>query len=233
MPTLARPASAGTTRTPRAGVDTRRWRRLLLLAHVLGSIAWMTCALALLALLALGATSADPTETAAAARMAHHLDVVLLAPAANAAVFTGLVLALATPWGLAAHRWVLAKVVLTVVQMVAGIALLSGWLTATAEAGAPASTAQLVAPLVMAAVLAFQVWLSLAKPGGRTRWGRAGDGTPRRLPTAPGWLFAVAVAAVVVDLAIAVVVAGPLPVAQIAVLLLVAVVRVRATRVPS
>lgn len=207
----------------------RAWRRLVLLAHVLTSVAWMTSALALFALLALGAAGDDPAQTRAAASMAHHLDGVLLAPMANSSLFTGLVLALGTAWGLVAHRWVLIKFAITVAQLHVGILLLSGWLNETAARGAPASAAQLAATLIMAGLIALQAWLSLAKPGGRTRFARTGArGRPAKLPTAPRWVFVLAVVAVAVDPPLGVVMGHPTPVAQLTVLVVVCVLRRRA-----
>ena len=91
-----------------------------------------------------------------------------------------------TAWGLTHHGWVLAKFAITLVQLYAGIFLLSGALAATADtpaAGGP--PAALVAGTAgMAGAVAFQAWLSVAKPGGRTPWSRDRDGHPLRLPTA-------------------------------------------------
>jgi hypothetical protein len=131
----------------------------------------MALALALLALLALAVTTDDQGVAAAATAMAHHLDTVLLAPLANASASTGLMLSLGTAWGLTQHRWVLAKFAITLVQLYAGIFLLSGALGAAAE-GRSAPLALVVGTAAMAGAIGFQAWLSVAKPGSRTRWSR-------------------------------------------------------------
>jgi hypothetical protein len=73
----------------------------------------------------------------------------------------------------------------------------------------------------MASAFAVQVWLSVAKPGGRTR--RAA--TVRRPGSAPAWLFALAVLAPVVETVLGVAVTGPLPVLSLVVLIVAAVLR--------
>lgn len=66
------------------------------------------------------------------------------------------------------------------------------------------------------------------KPGGRTRFARADDrGRPRKLPTAPVWVFVASVAAVVADAAGTVLSGRPMPMVQIAVLVVVLLVRRR------
>jgi hypothetical protein len=184
--------------------------------HVLTSVGWMTCAIALFALL----VPALSGEAAWAVTAAHHLDTRLLAPLANASAATGIVLALATPWGLTLHRWVLTKFVITLVQLVAGIVLLSAALDTAA------STLEVSFPLVggtafMAAAIAFQAWLSVAKPGGRRR--------SRRLPTAPAWVFATAVAAPVLDIALGLVLGFPSPLFALLAVALAVAARVHAT----
>ena len=69
----------------------------------------------------------------------------------------------------------------------------------------------LVGGVLMAGAIGFQAWLSIAKP-----WSRMpSTGGPTKLPTAPGWVFAVAASAVCADLAVAVLLGYPLPVASV------------------
>jgi hypothetical protein len=193
---------------------SRGWRHLAVWLHVLSSAGWMTLALVLLALLSLAATTTDPATESAAAAMAHYLDVVLLAPLGNASAATGLVLSLGTPWGLTHHRWVLTKFAITLVQLYSGVFLLSPMLNAVAEArgdGLPLTL--LLGTAAMAGAIAFQAWLSVAKPGGRTRWARdRRTGQQLRLPTAAPWVFAMAVLGPLVDIAVGTVVGFPTPV---------------------
>lgn len=180
----------------RATVTT--WRKLAVWMHVLTSVGWVTCAVVLFALLVPALSGgADWAVTAA-----HHLDTRVLAPLANASVATGVVLGLATPWGLTLHRWVLAKLMISAVQLVAGITLLSAALNTAAETLA-VSFPLVAGTALMASAIAFQAWLSVAKPGGR----RAG----RKPATAPAWVFATAVLAPVADIALGLVLGFPSP----------------------
>ena len=67
--------------------DVRRWRQATVWLHLVTSVGWMSLALVLFVLLSLAVTSGGATASAATA-MAHHLDVVLLAPLANTSAAT-------------------------------------------------------------------------------------------------------------------------------------------------
>jgi hypothetical protein len=190
----------------------RTWRRLLVWVHVLTSVGWMSTALGLVALLTLSRD--DPSRAAAAVATAHHLDMHLLGPAATASAFTGVMLSLATPWGLLHHWWIAAKFGITLVQLYVGIAILSAQLGTIDLGGAPSPFALAVASAAMSMAIAFQAWLSLAKPWPRTPWGRG-----ERLPTAGvGW-FVVAVLAAVGDLVLSQVLGFPCPLLMLPTLL--------------
>ncbi|GAA1283975.1 hypothetical protein GCM10009609_56130 [Pseudonocardia aurantiaca] len=212
--------------------NSRGWRQLAVWLHVLTSAGWMTLTLVLLTLFVLAATARHPGTAAAAMAMAHHLDVVMLAPLGNASAATGLMLSLGTSWGLTHHRWVLAKFVITLVQLYAGIFLLSPALNATVTApGHVPSPAMLLGTGVMASAIAFQAWLSVAKPGGKTRWSRdRRTGRPVRLPTAAPWVFATAVLAPAADIAIGTALGFPTPFLSLVVLAVAVGVRRRALR---
>lgn len=193
--------------------NSRRWRQMTVWLHVLTSVGWMTLALVLFALLFLAATARDPATAAGATAMARYLDVVLLAPLGNASAATGIMLGLGTQWGLTHHRWVLAKFAITLVQLYAGVFLLSPALDTTADAlGAGPSPGLLLGTVAMASAIAFQAWLSLVKPGGKTRWSRdRRTGRPVRLPTAAPWIFAAAVLAPATDIAVGTALGFPSP----------------------
>jgi uncharacterized membrane protein len=204
---------------------SRRWRQLTVWLHVLTSVGWMALALTLFALL-VPALTAAPDRAAAAATAAHHLDTVLLAPFANASAATGLLLGLGTAWGLTQHRWVLVKLLITLVQLYLGIFLLSPVLGALAAGGGPAPLGLVVGTAAMAGAIAFQAWLSVAKPGGRTR--RSGRAV--KLPQAAPWVFAAAVLAPLIDIAVGTAVGFPTPVLSLLTVGLAAEVRRRARR---
>ena len=215
--TLSRSRPSASARGP-----ARTWRRLAVWVHLLSSVGWMTCALALFALLVPAVRGGAPWAVEAA----HHLDTQLLAPLANTSAATGLVLSLGTAWGLAVHRWVLTKLVITLVQLYLGIFVLSGALNTAADT-LRVSPALVVGTALMAGAIAVQAWLSVAKPGGRTRWGTRG-GRPVTLPTAPPWVFALVVAAPVVDVTLGLLLGFPSPLCSLAAVVVAAVVRRRA-----
>ena len=207
----------------------QRPRQTLVWLHVLTSVGWMAQALGLLTLLAVGFASADQDVRIAATSMAHELDTTLLAPMANASAFTGFVLSAATAWGFFHHWWVLAKFAITVVQLNLGIFVLSrnlGAAAADAEAGLAAPPpGLLVGTAVMASAIAFQAWLSVAKPWRRTPW------APQQRPPAAGSrVFVAAVAAPLIDMALGVLMGFPMPLLEIAVLVVVLVSRTRRLR---
>jgi hypothetical protein len=125
---------------------------------------------------------------------------------ANTAAFTGLVLAGATAWGFFRHWWVLVKFGLTIAQLYAGIFLLSPALGDLAETPRAVPWQLLAGTAVMVGGLAFQAWVSVAKPWSRTSWSPA-----RRPGTAPRWVFVLGVAAPLADTVVGLLLGYPLP----------------------
>ncbi|WP_233223780.1 hypothetical protein [Amycolatopsis sp. CA-128772] len=179
-----------------------RWRQAVVWLHVVSSVAWMSQALALVVLMSSGAPA-----------MADRLDAVLLAPMANVSAFTGLLLAGATAWGYFRHWWVLTKFALTLIQLYAGIFLLSPALRDSADTGTVAWP-QIAGASLMASALAFQAWLSVAKPGRRTPWSPAA-----KPPTAPTWVFVAGIGAPAVDVAAGLALGYPLPATELVMLI--------------
>jgi hypothetical protein len=198
------PTRASTSDTAFVSRVSPRWRQTVVWLHILSSVAWMSQALALLVLI-LVALPGDHGTGSAAMLLAKRLDTILLAPMANVAAFTGLLLAGATAWGFFRHWWVLVKFVLTLGQLYAGIFLLSPALNESAATGTPVWQ-QAAGAGLMAGGLACQVWISVAKPWSRTPWS-AKD----KPPTAPKWIFAAGLAAPVADVAIGISLGYPMP----------------------
>lgn len=175
----------------------KTWRQLAVWLHVVSGVGWMAQALALFSLVTF--RLAQPRREAAAMDMAGRIDMTLLAQMANVSTFTGFMLAAATAWGLCKHWWVLAKLVISTIQLYLGIFVLAPTLR-EGHASAPMA----VGAALMASAIAFQAWLSVAKP-----WGR----TPlyKRLPTAPAWLFAATTLIPLADLAIGYSLGFPMP----------------------
>lgn len=200
--------------------NPKRWRQGAVWLHVITSVGWMSQALALFTLLTVSLTTDDAAVRVSATTMANTLDDALLAPMANASAFTGFMLSAATAWGFYRHWWVLGKLSITLVQLYLGIFVLSGALhesVIAAKAGhpTPAPLALVVGTALMASAIAFQAWLSVAKPWNRTPW------TPERppkLPTAPTWVFAAIVVVPFLDIALSVWTGRPLPAVSLVVL---------------
>ena len=157
-----------------------RLRKLALTTHVACSVGFVGAVAAFLVLAAAGLTS-DDTRTVAAAYIAMELTTwSLIVPLSFAALVTGLVQSLGTPWGLFRHYWVLTKLLLTVFTTIVLLLQTSGIgymaaLARTAAAPAPELTS-LRSSLVMHAagglvVLLMITALSTFKPRGLTRYG--------------------------------------------------------------
>ncbi|KJK44706.1 hypothetical protein UK23_28425 [Lentzea aerocolonigenes] len=179
----------------------KRARTLLVWLHVVTSVGWLSQAVALLALVLYGMKTSDVK----AFEMARVLDHQVLAIMANTSAFTGMALSATTPWGWFRHWWVLAKFGITVSQLYIGIFILSDNLQAATEgrvtAWMPVGTG------LMVGAIAFQTWLSVAKPWGRTPWA-----DPKiKVPTASATTFVLALAIPAGDFAISLWTGRPMP----------------------
>ncbi|MEU7615670.1 hypothetical protein AB0B27_06140 [Micromonospora rifamycinica] len=227
----------------------RRWRQLVVWLHVVTSVGWMALALVLFVLLVTGRTTQSPAVAVSATSMAELLDGRLLAPLANASAFTGFMLAATTPWGFFRHWWVLVKFVITLAQLYLGIFILSGVLADTAAAarsaaaqgatvavaGAGPALPVATGSALMAGAIAFQAWVSIAKPWSTTRWMPA-DRRQVSAETAPRRVFVATVVGVAADLTVATVLGHPAPLISLTILATWLVVRRRrraATAVPA
>src|SRR5918999_3781741 len=94
---------------------TPRLRKLALTAHITSSVGWLGAVAGFLAL-AIAALTSQGAETVRAAYVAMELTGwYVIVPFCLAALVTGLVVSLGTPWGLFRYYWVLAKFLLTVI----------------------------------------------------------------------------------------------------------------------
>lgn len=88
-------------------------RKFALTVHLISSVGWIGAVLAYLALGVSAVTSQD-LQTVRAAWIAMELTGwYVIVPLALAALLTGLVMSLGTPWGLFRHYWVLITLALT------------------------------------------------------------------------------------------------------------------------
>jgi uncharacterized membrane protein len=153
-----------------------RTRKAVLLLHILSSLTWLGLDVGLLALSLTGYTSDDPATVRAVYLAMNVLGNTVLVPAALLALVTGVVLGLGTKWGLVRHRWVLVKLVITLITATLTIFLLrAGLQQAAAEVrtvpGLPgeAGGGLLFAPIVSLTCYVFMTVISIFKPWGRTR----------------------------------------------------------------
>jgi hypothetical protein len=94
---------------------TPRLRKLALTAHVSSSVGWLGAVAGFLALAIAGGTSPD-AEIVRGTYVAMELaGWYVIVPFCIAALVTGLVMSLGTPWGLFRHYWVLVKFLITVI----------------------------------------------------------------------------------------------------------------------
>src|SRR4051812_6913485 len=98
-----------------------------------------------------------------------------------------------TPWGYFRYWWVLVKFAITISQLYLGIFFLSPRLDAAVRDG-HASPWLPVGTALMVSAIAFQAWVSVAKPWPRTPWS-----PPRKPAAAPAWTCGVAVAVPAAD----------------------------------
>lgn len=214
----------------------RLWRGLLVWLHVICAVTWMGQALTLMTLLGLSAASGPGEFKAATAAVAELLDHEILGSAAIAAAFTGFGLSAVTTWGFFHHRWVSIKIVLTTLQILTGTLVVGGSLPAIVASARAGSDGPIVVSAVavglVAVASAFQVWLSVVKPMGRTARGRRlqAQGTNGQLPTAPAWLIATMFIAAAAEIPLGMAWGIPLPYFSLPVLVVALVVRRRHDR---
>jgi len=159
---------------------TPRLRKFMLTAHVATSIGWIGALAAFLALAITGAASTDPQLVRAAYGANALITWAVIVPLAIAALVTGIVQALATPWGLLRHFWIVFKLVIvaaaTLLLLVKTAQI--DYLARLAAGGAigDAGLAGMKASMIAHAaggvlVLLWATALATYKPAGLTRYG--------------------------------------------------------------
>ncbi|MEO3751737.1 DUF2269 domain-containing protein [Streptomyces sp. B6B3] len=151
-------------------------RRGFLIAHVVTSVGWLGLTLCLLVLAVAGATAERATADAAYLAMGIFGDW-LLAPLALASIGTGLVLSVGTPWGLLRHRWVVVKLLVSLVAATASLLAFRTSINEAADAVAAGervtdASSLLAPPCVSLTLYLFLTAVSYLKPWGLTRRGQ-------------------------------------------------------------
>ena len=89
-------------------------RKFALAVHVLCSVGWLGAVAAYIVLDVTAATSQDAQAVRAAYLAMEWIAWYVIVPLAFAALITGLVMSLGTPWGLFRHYWVVISLMLTI-----------------------------------------------------------------------------------------------------------------------
>lgn len=154
-----------------------RLRKFVLTAHLTFSVGWIGAVVAYLAL-GVSAVTSQNAQTVRAAWIAMELTGwFAIVPMAVAALLTGLVMSLGTPWGLFRHYWTLIALVLTVLSTVVLLVHMPT-VSSLADVARAADGAELdgiggdlLHPGVGLVVLLGITVLNVYKPRGLTRYG--------------------------------------------------------------
>jgi hypothetical protein len=168
---------------------TPRLRKFALTAHVTSSVGWLGAVAGFLSLAVAGATSPN-AEIVRATYIAMELTGwYVIVPLCLAALVTGLVMSLGTPWGLFRHYWVLVKFLITVIAAL----ILVGFTQTLGSLGELAANRTLSveqlrnlnqSPAIHSGgglvVLLVTTILAVYKPWGVIRYGRRGQAMTAR-----------------------------------------------------
>ncbi len=158
---------------------------MVLTFHIVVAVGALGTEATLLTLGLTGLASSNPDLVRAAYVAMDVVVVAVMLPLALAAVLSGLLLAVGTPWGIARHYWVLAKMVLTLTAATAAVLVLrpairdaaakalATPLDDLATAGIGESAVRVAtAPALGMLVLFVVAVIAVYKPWGPTNWGR-------------------------------------------------------------
>lgn len=173
-------------------------RKLTITAHVTFSIGWLGTVAAFLVLSIAGLTSHDPEMVRGAYLSMNLISRFIIIPMCFAALATGLIQALATPWGLFRYYWIALKFGLAVFAtfallvhqfgvMAEAAKRVSGAATETlfsADFG-PLKTELVRAPSLAIVLLLVATTLGVYKPWGLTRYGQRKQQERRKVQHQP------------------------------------------------
>lgn len=153
-----------------------RVRKAMLAVHVAASVGWLGAIAAYIALNVPVVTGADEQLVRAAHLMMKPVAWYAVTPLAVAALATGILQALGTPWGLFRHYWVLISLLLTTFATVILLLHLPDVDALAARAADPATDpdhldGDLFHSVGGLVVLLVPLVLNLYKPRGLTRYG--------------------------------------------------------------
>lgn len=170
-----------------------RLRKPALVVHVTSSVGWLGVVVAFLALAVIGLTSQDPATVRGVYLVMEPAAWYTLVPLSIAALLTGVVQSLGTPWGLFRHYWVLFKLLINVVATVV-LLIYTGTFGAMAhraadpdaELSSVRSSSPVLHSVLALVVLLLAMVLAVYKPRGVTPLGRRERRVRRRVPPLAG-----------------------------------------------
>lgn len=153
-------------------------RKLWVMLHVGLSVSWLGIAVSMVVLSAVGYTTENAGLRHGAYELMHVFDLFIVIPTMMLSILTGLVVSLGSKWGLVKHWWVLLKLVIAL--SIPAVAIVeSQWVQELAArtadpAAEPGGTGLtlLICMIAFSAALWTATYLSVFKPGGKTRWGK-------------------------------------------------------------
>ncbi|MBO0360492.1 hypothetical protein J0X19_21200 [Hymenobacter sp. BT186] len=159
-------------------------RKLMLTAHITFSVGWLGAVAVFLALAITGLTSHDAPLVRAAYLAMGLSGWFVIVPSSFAALLTGVVQAVGTPWGLFKHYWVVVKLLLTVAATVLLLVHMQP-ISYLAEVAAKADLSStelrgMRMRLIADAVAAFVVLLAATTISVYKPWGRIGNWLQQR-----------------------------------------------------
>lgn len=164
-------------------------RKVSLTAHVAASVGWLGAVAAFLVLAVIGVTSDDVQTVRGVYLVMAPAAWMGLVPFAFAALLTGLIQALGTPWGLVRHYWIIGKLLITVVATIILLLYMETFAAMADVASDPSADPDVVrspSPLLHASaallLLLVATVLSVFKPRGMTRSGRRQQRAQRNGP---------------------------------------------------
>ena len=165
--------SPSTSARPRARIRLRPGvRRAVLTAHIIAGVGLLGDVAAVLAINVRAATTGDASLAAASYDLLAMFTVLFGIPLSFIALGTGILLGLATPWGVVRHAWVAAKLGLLIGVILVG-ALVLGPGTDAMRSGDGGAEARLIAGSAYDVVaLSLATGLSVFKPRRRRRSSR-------------------------------------------------------------
>lgn len=152
---------------------TRQW---LLFAHVVVSVGWMGAGGANVVLAVTAALTSSAEKRRVCYQLIDTVDLALVIPLAFASLASGILISLATRWGLVNYWWVLVKLVLTIAVIVFSTFAVGVWveesiaITTDSQRTSPVASALVVGAAANIVSFLFMTWASIRKPWSKTPW---------------------------------------------------------------